>query len=167
MTEILNDLVARYPALECCREQILKAAEIMIDSYSHDGKLLTAGNGGSAADAEHIVGEMMKTSHDGDRVVWPEGHSRTAQGDSPVSWHGAYACSTPRIDALCDLLDAAPGVYGAQLVGAGLGGCVVALVEKAKAESVLALLGREYYAKNGLPPAAFVCVPSAGSGVRY
>lgn len=61
MTEILNDLVARYPALECCREQILKAAEIMIDSYSHDGKLLTAGNGGSAADAEHIVGEMMKS----------------------------------------------------------------------------------------------------------
>lgn len=115
------------------------------------------------------LGEMMKTSHDGDRVVWPDGQSaRVPSADgSPASWHGAYACSTPKIDGLCDLLDGAPGVYGAQLVGAGLGGCVVALVEKSKAEFVLALLGREYYAKNGLPPAAFVCVPSAGSGVRY
>ena len=115
------------------------------------------------------LGEMMKISHDGDRVVWPDGHSARvpAADGSPASWHGAYACSTPKIDGLCDLLDSAPGVYGAQLVGAGLGGCVVALVEKSKAESVLALLGREYYAKNGLPPAAFVCVPSAGSGVRY
>jgi D-sedoheptulose 7-phosphate isomerase len=61
MTEILNDLVARYPVLECCREQIRLAADILVESYSNDGKLLTAGNGGSAADAEHIVGEMMKT----------------------------------------------------------------------------------------------------------
>ena len=113
------------------------------------------------------LGEMMKTSHDGDRVVWPEGKPVPGAGDTPDAWHGAYACSTPRIDGLCDLLDGAPGVYGAQLVGAGLGGCVVALVEKSKAEAVLALLGKEYYAKNGLPPSAFVCVPSAGSGVRY
>ncbi len=113
------------------------------------------------------LGEMMKTSHDGDRVAWPEGKPLSGTGDTPDAWHGAYACSTPRIDGLCDLLDAAPGVYGAQLVGAGLGGCVVALVEKSKAEAVLALLGREFYAKNGLPPSAFVCVPSAGSGVRY
>ncbi len=61
MIQILDDLVARYPALECCRDQILEAANVMIESYSHDGKLLVAGNGGSAADAEHIVGEMMKT----------------------------------------------------------------------------------------------------------
>ncbi len=61
MTEIINELLTRYPALDCCREQILQAAGLLIDSYSHDGKLLVAGNGGSAADAEHIVGEMMKT----------------------------------------------------------------------------------------------------------
>ena len=60
MIQILDDLIARYPALECCREQILQAAGILVESYSHDGKLLIAGNGGSAADAEHIVGEMMK-----------------------------------------------------------------------------------------------------------
>ena len=61
MIQILDDLIRRNPALESCREQILAAVEIMIDAYSRDCKLLIAGNGGSAADAEHIVGEMMKS----------------------------------------------------------------------------------------------------------
>lgn len=113
------------------------------------------------------LGEMMKVSHDGDRVAWPPDRPADAPAATPAAWHGAYACSTPRIDGLCDLLDGMPGVYGAQLVGAGLGGCVVALVEKARAETVLARLGREFYAKLGAGLAAFVCVPAAGSGVRY
>ncbi len=112
------------------------------------------------------LGRMMKVSHDGDRVVWPAGGPSDAGGD-PAEWHGAYACSTPRIDGLCDLLNSTPGVYGAQLVGAGLGGCVVALVAKERADAVLETLARDFYGKLGLPPAAFVCVPSAGSGVRY
>ena len=113
------------------------------------------------------LGRMMKVSHDGDRVVWPAGGPSAAGGGDPAEWHGAYACSTSRIDALCDLLDSTPGVYGAQLVGAGLGGCVVALVAKERADAVLETLARDFYGKLGLPPAAFVCVPSAGSGVRY
>ena len=115
------------------------------------------------------LGEMMKTSHDGDRVSWPDGARRPsfADGDDPAAWCGAYACSTPRIDGLCDMLCAAPGVYGAQLVGAGLGGCVVALVAKDRADAVLETLARDFYGKLGLPPAAFVCVPSEGSGVRW
>lgn len=74
MIQVLDDLVARYPALECCREQILQAAEIMVESYSADGKLLIAGNGGSAADAEHIVGEMMKTFRI--QKTLPEGYAQ-------------------------------------------------------------------------------------------
>lgn len=61
MKALLDQLIQRYPALACCKEQVGKAADIIVESFSHDGKLLTAGNGGSAADAEHIVGEMMKT----------------------------------------------------------------------------------------------------------
>ncbi|MBO6169588.1 MAG: SIS domain-containing protein [Bacteroidales bacterium] len=61
MKEILDELIVRYPALECCKEQVARAADILVDAFSHDAKLLTAGNGGSAADAEHIVGEMMKS----------------------------------------------------------------------------------------------------------
>ena len=61
MKAILDELIERYPALESCREAILEAAGIMVDTYASGGKVLIAGNGGSAADAEHIVGEMMKT----------------------------------------------------------------------------------------------------------
>lgn len=53
-------LMERYPQLEAVRRDILAAYEILEQSYSSGGKLLVAGNGGSAADAEHIVGELMK-----------------------------------------------------------------------------------------------------------
>ena len=56
----LDVLIERYPELESQRENIAKAYHYLEDSYSNGGKLLIAGNGGSAADAEHIVGELMK-----------------------------------------------------------------------------------------------------------
>lgn len=56
----LELLVTRYPALAVCREDIAAAYEVLEDCYVHGGKLLVAGNGGSAADAEHIAGELMK-----------------------------------------------------------------------------------------------------------
>ncbi len=53
-------LITRYPALNSVKEDIASAYLIMERSFSSGGKLLVAGNGGSAADAEHIVGELMK-----------------------------------------------------------------------------------------------------------
>lgn len=53
-------LIERYPELEDQRDKIISAYHILEESYSNGGKLLIAGNGGSAADAEHIVGELMK-----------------------------------------------------------------------------------------------------------
>lgn len=53
-------LVNRYPELAVAKDDILNAYQILRDCYSRGGKLLVAGNGGSAADAEHIVGELMK-----------------------------------------------------------------------------------------------------------
>ena len=53
-------LVERYPSLESAKEDIIAAYEVLEESYKNGGKLLVAGNGGSAADAEHIVGELMK-----------------------------------------------------------------------------------------------------------
>lgn len=58
--EILKELTDRYPVLLQVRGQILEAYERMADCYEKGGKLLIAGNGGSCADAEHIVGELMK-----------------------------------------------------------------------------------------------------------
>lgn len=56
----LNTLIKRYPQLECCRDDIKKAYLLLEECYERDGKLLIAGNGGSAADSEHIAGELMK-----------------------------------------------------------------------------------------------------------
>lgn len=53
-------LLARYPALECVKDDVIKAYLLLEESFKNGGKLLVAGNGGSAADAEHIVGELMK-----------------------------------------------------------------------------------------------------------
>lgn len=53
-------LTNRYPALEPIRQDIVNAYLIMENCYIRDGKLLLAGNGGSASDSEHIAGELMK-----------------------------------------------------------------------------------------------------------
>lgn len=53
-------LIKRYPALGCIEEDIIDAYLLMEETYEHDGKIMVAGNGGSAADAEHIAGELMK-----------------------------------------------------------------------------------------------------------
>ena len=56
----LDLLIERYPALSRERENILAMYETLVRCYESGGKLLIAGNGGSAADAEHITGELMK-----------------------------------------------------------------------------------------------------------
>lgn len=57
----LADLLRRYPDLEPIAGDIEAAYKVMEEAYSHGGKLLVGGNGGSAGDSEHIVGELMKT----------------------------------------------------------------------------------------------------------
>ena len=52
--------VKRYPQLDVCREDILRAIETVIACYETGGKVLICGNGGSSADSEHISGELMK-----------------------------------------------------------------------------------------------------------
>jgi D-sedoheptulose 7-phosphate isomerase len=56
----IDELIERYPALVVCKGSIISATELLIKSYKNGGKLLICGNGGSAADSEHIVGELMK-----------------------------------------------------------------------------------------------------------
>ena len=58
--DILQDLLCRYPTLATAKQDIIAAYTAMQQCFASGGKLLTAGNGGSAADAEHIAGELMK-----------------------------------------------------------------------------------------------------------
>lgn len=54
-------LISRYPELECIRTDIINAYLIFEECYENGGKMLIAGNGGSASDAQHIAGELMKS----------------------------------------------------------------------------------------------------------
>ena len=56
----IDILMERYPLLSTCKDEIVRAYNILEKCYRNDGKLLVCGNGGSASDSEHIVGELMK-----------------------------------------------------------------------------------------------------------
>lgn len=58
--KMLEDLVVRNPELGTAKKDIASAFNLLKDSFENQGKLLICGNGGSAADADHIVGELMK-----------------------------------------------------------------------------------------------------------
>ena len=60
MEEQLNILIKRYPQLAVCKDDIKRAYVLLEEAYSKGRKLLVCGNGGSASDSEHIVGELMK-----------------------------------------------------------------------------------------------------------
>ncbi|MBR6056894.1 MAG: NTP transferase domain-containing protein [Victivallales bacterium] len=119
------------------------------------------------------VGKLMKISHNGDRIGDPTISDnflkRLSNDEADLAFQcGAYACSIPQIDELCDLLDSTPGVLGSELVGAGLGGCIVALVKKDQAENIINVLNDKYYAKYGVEPGhANVYQPSQGSSVEF
>jgi len=133
-----------------------------------------------------LLGKLMDLSHDGDRVTKNGAAYDSSASDlylyrqiaalgsqdpekvlSAQLWMqpGGYACSTPVIDDLVDALHARDGVLGVQLSGAGLGGCIMALVEKAHTQDVLAFLKTHYYDKNNLPMGAEVFAPVEGSGI--
>ena len=57
---MINELMERYPCLSSCKEEIETAAKALIECYKSGGKVLLCGNGGSCADCDHIVGELMK-----------------------------------------------------------------------------------------------------------
>lgn len=115
------------------------------------------------------LGRLWYLSHDGDRIVEHDEHMRPvlwdysvddAYLDRLIGWlesgdaelarraqlhlqPGAYACSTPELDKIVDTARRVPGVKGAQMAGAGLGGCVMILVEEAAADRLLGRLAEE------------------------
>lgn len=58
--ETLPELITRYPLLSSCENEIKEATELLIKVFENGNRLYICGNGGSAADADHIVGELMK-----------------------------------------------------------------------------------------------------------
>jgi D-sedoheptulose 7-phosphate isomerase len=86
MHRINTNLVARYPDLAGCAGDIASAFDLLCLTYKSGGKLLVCGNGGSAADCEHIVGELMK----GFRSKRPVSSELRAQLCAAVPEQGDY-----------------------------------------------------------------------------
>ena len=59
--KIYDDLFERYPVLDCIKDNVLTAFEIIQLTYKNGGSLYCGGNGGSSSDCEHIVGELLKS----------------------------------------------------------------------------------------------------------
>ncbi len=57
---MIQELITRYPVLTACRDDIQATMDTIIHCYEQGGKVLLCGNGGSCADCDHIVGELMK-----------------------------------------------------------------------------------------------------------
>lgn len=136
-------------------------------------------------------GRLMRISHDGDRVARFDAPSRQVPYDCDVTdahlnalvedlssedpqrvaaaqihlQPGGYACSLPELDRMVDTVSNLPGVYGSQLSGAGLGGCIMVLADAGAAESVERTLHKGYYRPGGLEPQVNVCQPVEGSGL--
>jgi galactokinase len=142
-----------------------------------------------AGDVEGF-GELMTLSHDGDRITRLAGGKRVplekplpdseldrltadVRGEDlarrdPARLHrqpGGYDASCEQLDEMVDIAKAVPGVLGACLVGAGLGGSIVVLTRRDRADAVLAAMTDCYYRPRGLPPTMQLCPGVGGSGV--
>lgn len=69
---ILNDLIKRRPELKVCLQSINDAYLLLLKSIESGGTIYTCGNGGSAADSEHIVGELLKGFMRGRKLSFDE-----------------------------------------------------------------------------------------------
>jgi N-acetylgalactosamine kinase len=138
-----------------------------------------------------LFGQLMKISHDGDRVSVAELDekyhrfkndcsdnclnrliSNLSSEDPQKVLHaqlyyqsGEYACSTEEIDKMVDIACSVKGVAGAQIAGAGLGGCIMVLARKECLTEVKNALIRKYYRPAGLKPAILPCITTEGAGL--
>ncbi len=175
----LAELLERYPDLRVCRDQIVDAYAMLVASYDLGGKLLLAGNGGSASDCEHIVGELMK-SFVRPRPLDPEYVDRMRQIDASmgeelascmqaalpaVSLTGFPALSTAFVNDCHPLMNFAQLVnglgrkedvfWGISTSGNSRNVCYAALAAKAKGMKVIGLTGQK---ESQLSRWADVCI---------
>ena len=136
-------------------------------------------------------GKLMKVSHNGDRISAAEKNGKYREVESSCGDEylntlitdlssenpnkvlkaqlsvqpGGYACSTTEIDQMVDITCDVPGVVGAQIAGAGLGGCIMVLAKKETIQAVQEALISSYYRPKKLKPAVIPCITAEGAGL--
>lgn len=121
-----NRLFERYPVLEASRAAMMEAYLLLRRCYEQGGKVLVVGNGGSCADSEHIVGELMKGFYlkrpvpdeqkacirEKTKDLLPDAAEVLQQGLPAIALTGHAALSTAVVNDLHPLLTAAQQVVG-------------------------------------------------------
>lgn len=129
--EILGTLVKNYPQLSRCEQEILETFEAMSEAYQTDKTLFVCGNGGSAADSEHIVGELMKSFrfHRPINESFRDAYKRMFLQDPPGWLEGALpAFSLVSQTALSTAFSndmSAEGIFAQQVYGYGRNGDIL------------------------------------------
>lgn len=139
------------------------------------------------------IGRLMNVSHDGDRVVRFTGtgspqpyQAQTSNGylldliedlesgdperviQAQLQWQpGSYRCSVVEVDRMVDIALRTGGVAGAQLAGAGLGGCMMVLIHKDAIPALAENLNEGYYRPYNKTPSILLSTPIAGSDVLF
>lgn len=108
------------------------------------------------------LGRWMSVSHNGDRV---SGQRELSSCGALVELSGAYGCSIPEIDRMVDIALSVDGVLGAQISGAGLGGCMMVLAHREACAALERAMTEQYYVPAGREPDVLFCTPVSGSGV--
>jgi D-sedoheptulose 7-phosphate isomerase len=120
-----------------CKNQIIKAVELIANAIKNDGKLMLCGNGGSAADSQHLATEfMIRLSHDLNRPAIPAialstDSSNLTAGGNDIGFENIFARSVEGL-----------GREGDVLIGistSGNSGNVIKAVEKAKEKKITAI----------------------------
>lgn len=137
--DYLNNLIGRYPVLKACKDDINNAYELLKEMYNNRGKALICGNGGSAADSDHIVGELMKGFYKKRPI---SGELKAKLGElsdklqmplRAISLTNHIALSTAFMN------DVAPEmIYAQQVLGYGdMGDCLIAISTSGNSKNVV------------------------------
>lgn len=100
----------KQKTMDACRDDVLRAIDAIVESYSNGGKVLFCGNGGSAADAQHLAAEfLIRLSHDLDRPALGAlslctDPSVTTGGGNDIGYENVFARSVEGLARMGDVL---------------------------------------------------------------
>lgn len=174
--EVVRSLISRYPDMAACEAEVREAATALTRCFRAGGKLLVCGNGGSAADSEHVVGELMKSFRfkrpvdDGFLAAYREANGCEAPGWLEGALPAISLVSHTALSTAFGNDEASVGVFAQQVYGYGEPGDVLlaistsgnsanvveaAKVARAKGVLVIGLTGSK---ESKLTPLSDVCV---------
>ena len=116
--------------------------------------------------ARHVITENERVLH---AVAAMQASDATTMGrlmnESHVSMDRDFEITNEALNALVDIAQQQTGCYGARMTGGGFGGCAVALVAQAHADTFAQTVAQQYEAKLKLKPSVYICHATSGAAV--